>query len=206
MIEQVFTGCCMINTPTSWPPWPWRCSWMICLEQHLVEDNFDPAAILFDLQLQSNRNLVGLTTTLWNKQVPFVFHICMIELPVRQSTGEMFSPLAKFFSLGLNQTSELLKQHQCLWVTFLCLFHSDPSRHTTGPALHPAADPPWLHLWLKPGGCTESPLCVREECVFSDFFWKTEAKKKGGGCTSYWDKFKSWHVIYASFVGRILWQ
>lgn len=70
-----------------------------------------------------------------------------------------------------NYPSTMLKQCQRLWVSFLYLFHSDPARHTTGPALHPAADPPWLHLWLKAGGCTESPLCVHEECVFSDFFF-----------------------------------
>lgn len=104
-----------------------------------------------------------------------------------------------------NWTSELiarlntkvqLKQHSFLWVLFLCLFHS-------GPASHPAADPPWLHLWLKPGAAHNRPFVSLKNVLFYFLLENRGRHREGWGS---WDSFKSCHVIYVSFVGRIMCQ
>lgn len=82
----------------------------------------------------------------------------------------------------------------------LCPCHT----HTTRRPLQAAADPSCLRLWLKPCRSTESPLCVHEECIFSDFFFPPEAENESVGISNC-DRFKSCRMIYV-FPTRALWQ
>lgn len=153
---------------------------------------FRSSSCFFGLQLNGDGSWVD--SILWNEEISFAFNICdycecMEDRWLNKSFGNF--PMLRFSvqdltrHLNLNTTlciniQQCFNRSMLLWVSFLCLFHSDPAWHATSPALHPAADPPWLHD-SSPGGCTESALCVREECVFSDFFWKAEAEKQRDG-------------------------
>lgn len=99
------------DTQTSWPPW--RCSWVICLD---AEDSFDPAAVLYDLQLHGHGSWVDLTAITAalseiRKFLLLVISVSLLKVNVRPSAGEKFWRLpqhAEVFSSGLNQTSELI--------------------------------------------------------------------------------------------------